>query len=98
VDRRDVESAVHARKELGPGYDDEIVDSLLAKIDRRLEERQARQPAEAHEHRGMSLAGFSLILGIPITAIAGSQAGLAGIVVVWIGIVLVNFAHAARHR
>jgi len=98
VERRDVESAVQARRELGSGYDDEIVDSLLAKIDQRLEVRRPRRPAEAHDRRGISLAGFSLILGIPITAIAGSQAGLAGIVVVWIGIVVVNLAHAARQR
>ena len=89
---------MHARKELGPAYEDEIVDSLLAKIDQRLEERRPRPPAQAHGRRGLSMAGLSLILGIPITAIAGHMAGLAGIIVVWIGIVLVNFAQSARQR
>ena len=44
MERRDVEAAVHARRELGPEYEDEIVDSLLAKIDQKLE---GRKPAAA---------------------------------------------------
>jgi hypothetical protein len=44
VERKDVEAAVEARRELGPGYEDEIVDSVLAKIDQRLAEQKPPAP------------------------------------------------------
>jgi hypothetical protein len=94
LERKDVQSAVEAHRELGPAYEDEIVDSLLAKIDQRLEEQ--RPPAAPARH-GPPMALLSLVFGIPITAIAGGLAGLAGIIVVWIGIVLVNVA-SRTHR
>jgi hypothetical protein len=34
VERRDVEAALEARRELGPAYEDETVDNLVAKIER----------------------------------------------------------------
>lgn len=36
------------------------------------------------------LAIVSLALGIPLTAIAAGTGGLAGLLIVWVGIVLVN--------
>jgi hypothetical protein len=94
IERKDVQSALEARRELGPAYEDEIVDSLLAKIDQRLEERK---PPAKPAREGPPIALLSLVFGIPITAIAGGIAGLAGIIVVWIGIVLVNVA-SRLHR
>ena len=84
VERRDVEAAVRARRELGPGYDDEIVDSLLAKIDERLEERR---PLRA-ERRGaitplaLGLAGC----GVAATAILATHSSAWLVPVVWIAI------------
>ncbi len=45
------------------------------------------------------LAIVSFALGIPLTAIASATSGLAGLLVVWTGIVLVNFFYArSRHH
>lgn len=40
------------------------------------------------------LAILSLALGIPLTAIAAGTGGLAGLLIVWVGIVLVNAVYA----
>jgi hypothetical protein len=44
------------------------------------------------------LAIVSIALGIPLTAIASGTAGLPGLIVAWIGIVLVNFFYDRTHR
>jgi hypothetical protein len=96
VERRDVEAAVHARKELGRDYDEEIVDSLLAKLDKRLEER--RQPLPA-EHRGaitplaLGLAGC----GVAATAILATHGSAWLVPVVWIAIAWA-IGQLARYR
>ncbi len=47
---------------------------------------------------GLTLAITSLGVGIPLTAIAVSEAGLPGLIVAWVGIVGVNAAYASNHR
>lgn len=44
------------------------------------------------------LAIVSFALGIPLTAIASATSGLPGLLVVWTGIVLVNFFYARSRR
>ncbi len=39
----------------------------------------------------LSLAIVSLALGIPLSAIGAGTAGIPGLVIAWVGIVLVNF-------
>ncbi|GGS49019.1 MULTISPECIES: hypothetical protein [Streptomyces] len=76
-------------------------------VDRRVRRQLAeRQMATARENRHPKPAdswteryGFALItlvLAIPLSAIAGAFAGLAGMVVTWLGIVGVNAVQAAR--
>jgi hypothetical protein len=99
VERKDVEAAVGARRELGPAYDDEIVDALLAKIDQRLEERRARPPAQQH-HLDLRLPIASIALGIGVTAVANSDAHGAGGVIIsiiyWLAVAAINIAYARR--
>ena len=40
----------------------------------------------------------SIALGIPITAVAGNAAGLAGVIAAWIGIEFVNLAYRRSWR
>jgi hypothetical protein len=93
---KDVHAALEARRELGPAYEDEIVDSLLAKIDQRLAERK---PPERGAITPLLLG--SIALGIPITAVALSKAhGAGGIlvaIVAWIAIAVANVAVIIRH-
>ena len=44
------------------------------------------------------LAIVTLALGIPLTAIASGTAGVGGLIIAWIGIVLVNAVHAWSRR
>jgi 3-mercaptopyruvate sulfurtransferase SseA len=96
VERSDVEAAVEARRELGPDYEREIVDSLVAKIEQRLDERKSPPPAPRHPHYDFRVVMGSLGIGVAITAIAtGNDQGWVA-VIGWIAIVLVNFAYALR--
>jgi len=96
VDRKDVEAAVEARRELGPEYEREIVDSLVAKIEQRLDERKSPAPAPRHHYYDFRVVMGSLGIGVAITAIAtGNHQGWVA-VIGWIAIVLVNVAYAFR--
>ena len=44
VERKDVEAALQARRELGAEYEPQIVDSIVEKIEQRLRERPATAP------------------------------------------------------
>jgi hypothetical protein len=90
VPREDARAALAARRELGEEFDDALVESFARRVEERL---NARAPARrTADERGMSLALaiISLGCGIPITAIAVLNAGLAGLAIAWAGIVFVN--------
>ena len=108
--RRDLDAAVQTRKELGAEYESEIIDSFLARIDSRLDTRADRRAAELpvrpdgdrERRRGrgtrFTLSVASLVMGIPLTAIASESAGITGLVVSWAGIVGVNVSAAVGDR
>ncbi|MTE19339.1 hypothetical protein F0L17_09405 [Streptomyces sp. TRM43335] len=60
----------------------------------------ARSPREPVAWEGpgavFALAAISLVLAIPLSAIAGDNAGLPGLLVCWAGIFGVNAVHATR--
>jgi hypothetical protein len=95
VERRDVEAAVHARKELGPAYEDEIVDSLIAKIDQRLAERPAARPARRGAITPLALGALGCAVGA--TAILMTHGGDWLVPVVWIAIAWL-VGQVARYR
>jgi hypothetical protein len=98
VERGDVEAALEARKELGDEYDEQIVDALVAKIERKLDERRVQPPRPAHVDLRLPLA--SMGIGIAVTAVANSNAhgagGIAITIVAWIAIAVINLAYALR--
>jgi hypothetical protein len=103
VPRDELEAAVAARHELEPEHEQALVESFLDRIggaiDARIDERMAQTKGTRKTPKGGSgIAVESIVLGIPITAIAGGEAGIAGIVAVWAGIALVNFANVLRRR
>ena len=102
VERKDIEAALAARRELGPEYEPELVESFLAKVEQGLQERR---PAAQHPQTQGAVTPIvlgSIALGIPVTAIALSNApGAGGIVVAiiaWIAIAVANLAAMARRR
>ena len=96
--RDELEAAIGARRELGAEHEPELVAGFLDRIDReldrRIDERLAKRspPARARGREPMLPVTFvSLGVAIPLIAIAGGIAGLAGIIVVCLALVLVNW-------
>ncbi|MBX6342138.1 MAG: hypothetical protein IRY97_06745 [Thermomicrobiaceae bacterium] len=79
--------------DLGPDYADEVAEAFLSRIDDLIDERidarlAARRAAgTADASNGQKIA--MLVLAIPLTAIAGGIAGLTGIALVWLALVLI---------
>jgi hypothetical protein len=94
VQREELSSALAARRELGPEYDDAVVDAFVDKIERRLEERM-KTARRRHEPSGLAVPLGSLGLAVPLLGVAGGTAGLWGVIAVSIAIVLVNLAYAS---
>jgi hypothetical protein len=101
----DWSAALGARRELGAEYDEAFVENFVervsseidSRVDMRLAQMAGTRPVTARRRRGgSSLALASIILGIPLTALAGNAAHAAGLAIVWGGIVLVNGASAWR--
>ncbi|HSN42839.1 MAG TPA: hypothetical protein VLR88_02140 [Propionibacteriaceae bacterium] len=104
--RTDLQSAVGASRELGRDYDEAIAANLASQVERIIDARVAQGLAlrgqtptplpAAPSGRGgpqLALAITSLALSIPLTAIAMGTGSYLGVIIVWIGIVLVNFAY-----
>jgi hypothetical protein len=94
LQREELSSALAARRELGPDYEDALVEAFVEKIERRLEERLKAVPRR-HAPSGLAVPLGSLGLAIPLLGVAGGTAGIWGVVAVSIAIVLVNLAYAS---
>lgn len=91
MERSELEAAIEARRELGHELEPHVIDSFVERIERRLGEPRTHFANRDRRREGsFVLAIVSLGVAIPITAIAVTQAGLVGLIVVWIGIVAVN--------
>ncbi|MDX6478223.1 MAG: hypothetical protein QOG29_810 [Gaiellaceae bacterium] len=95
VAREDLQASIEARRELGRDHEPELVESFVARIEERLAKRPSGHLPARREGREGSfvLALLSVAAGIPLTAIALNLSGLAALLVVWIGIVLVNLGY-----
>ena len=98
--RKDLRAAVAARQELGPEYEAELIDSFLEKLDARVAQVPPAAPAKpVKESResdpgGLALAIVSVVMGVPITAIAATQEGTIAVIVCWGGLVGINLARS----
>jgi hypothetical protein len=98
VERKDVEAAIEARRELGKEYEPDIVEAMVEKIEKRLDERlrERREPAPRHHYAEMRVVLGSIGLGVGATAIATGNHAAWLAVVAWIAIAVVNVAYAMR--
>ncbi|MFK0296514.1 hypothetical protein ACIQU6_39430 [Streptomyces sp. NPDC090442] len=114
--RKELDATLQTRKELGPEYESELLESFLEKLDQTVDRRVRRQLAEQQMQvaRGtrpprradagtefwqrFAVAVVSLVLAIPLSAIAVVNAGLVGLVVCWAGVVGVNAVHSLGLR
>ena len=99
VERSDVHAALEARRELGPAYEDEVVESLVAKIEQKIDLRRPQLPAR-REHRGSitPLLLGSIGLGVWATSIATSHGSAWLAAVAWAAIAGSNAAVAYFFR
>ncbi|MBB6346906.1 hypothetical protein ACWGH8_39090 [Nonomuraea muscovyensis] len=100
--REDLQATLDAHRDLGPAYEAALVESFVARLDATIAARvQAEldaRPGPARKPKGngmVPIALGSLALGIPLTGIAASHAGPAGLVIAWLAIIAVNVAAAA---
>jgi hypothetical protein len=101
-------AAAEVHRELGPEYDNAVVESFLERlgpeIDARVDTRVAQElKAGAGQPRtpSMKLAIISMALGIPLTGIVmgGDQsADLIGVLIIWLAIAIINVAYAISAR
>lgn len=105
ISREDIEATLEVRREQGAQLEPALVDAMAQRVEATV---RRRFEAEVAEHRRMETASrqgqgariavavCSLVMGIPLTAIAAGSAGIIGLVIAWVGIVLVNMALAIR--
>ena len=112
--RDEIRAAAETHRELGPDYQEAVIESFLDKVGKEIDARvdarlgssrrdwRPQRPPKQHHGSAMALAIVSMVLGIPLTAIvlaAGSHpAGLAGLLIVWAAIVAINVAYTIRLR
>jgi hypothetical protein len=86
----ELHAAIEARRELGADYEPQLVESFLERIEKRLDERLPPKPVPRERPAVTPLVLGSLGLSIPLIGIAGGTAGLPGVALVCLAIVLVN--------
>ncbi len=100
----EVRITLASRQELGPDYDRELIDYFLVQINQAIERRVEELWQERERRRRRTALGKGLTLtlvllaAIPLTAAAGLTAGVQGIAVVWIGLVIVVLVSALLWR
>ena len=88
--REELRATLEARQELGPGYEDELVERFAEQLERRLKlPQQRRKEKLSSEETGIVIV--SILAAIPLLGIAGGTVGLAGVIAVCAALVLVNF-------
>ncbi|GGS64756.1 hypothetical protein ACFFV7_01990 [Nonomuraea spiralis] len=103
--RDDLQATLDARRDLGPDYEAALVDSFVERLDAAIAARVQAEPnghgvapARPKQHNGgaamIPVALGSMGIGIPLTAIAASNAGLVGLTITWLAIVAINVAAA----
>ena len=86
--RDEARAALEARRELGPAYEDELVERFADRIEQRLADRlPEKRPAD----QGTAIVIVSLLAAIPLLGIAAGTVGLAGVIAVCTALVLVNW-------
>ena len=111
--QKDLRAAAHTARELGPDYENEVMDGFLQRLDQRIDAQiavrvrrelgrdAAPAPAAPRERRSWGAGAFqyvSLVAAIPLSAIGANLAHAQGLVIAWAGIVGLNFVQAYSQR
>lgn len=112
MDHDEMESLLAVRQELGPTMEPALVDSfaqkILAEVQRQTHiNSQTQQQSQMEQSRTaqqsgtggrLTLAIVSLVMSIPLTAIALGLSSVWMAAIVWLGIVMINFAYGTERR
>ncbi len=111
VPRDELRATIDARRELGEEYEPALVESFLdrletniaARVRAEVDARVSEAPSKGKQGKddvdpAIPIALGSLGIGIPLTAIAAGNAGFAGLLLAWGGIIAINVAHAFSRR
>jgi hypothetical protein len=91
--RDELEAAIEARREVGRELEPQVIDGFVERIEKRIDARvRELQPRSGGPNLVIVLG--SMALAIPLLGIAGGIAGLPGIALVCIAIVIVNLIAA----
>jgi hypothetical protein len=105
LERSEIEALAATRAELGPEYDAALLASFADRVERAIDARvgQVLQQERfgghldlARDNHQLTLGIISAVAGIPISIVLGLKGNEVALLIVWIGIVLVNFAHAVH--
>ncbi|MBB5078418.1 hypothetical protein [Nonomuraea endophytica] len=98
--RDELQATLDARRDLGPEYEQALVESFVERLDATIAARVRAEldihgPRPGKNHKSSTSALIPIALGslglsIPLTAIAASAAGPAGLVMAWLAIITVN--------
>ena len=104
----EVRAAAETHRDLGPDYQSAVIESFLDKVGREIDARVDARVAEQRgrraprERSAFAVVVISLLAGIPLSAIAVGDgqhpAGLAGLLVIWAAIAVINVAYALHVR
>jgi hypothetical protein len=97
--QQELAATLAARRELGPGHDEHLIEGFLQRMEREIDRRVDERIAERGPRKrgGSPLHPGNLALCIPIVAVAGGIGGLTGLIVAFIVLGLV-FSVAETRR
>ena len=107
LERSELEAVIETRRELGPTYEPALGDSFVEKVELAIQQRvdvrlAARQRSQALERRHsaqqLALGIVSLVMAVPITITLAVNDKLLALLIAWLGITVVNIAHAWQGR
>ena len=108
---QEIRAAAETHHDLGPDYQSAVIESFLDRVGREIDARvdarlAAAQPpskppaTEFRERSPLALAIVSMVLGVPLTAIAVAAGihppGFAAVLVIWVAIAVINVAYSRR--
>lgn len=97
----DLKASLEARRELGPGMEDVVLEAFLARLEDRIEENVTQRVAALHRKspggikagNPAEVVGASMGIAVPLVIVAGIFGGTVGIATVMAAVVLINLLY-----
>jgi hypothetical protein len=96
--RDELRLAIEGRRELGDEMEPEVIDAFVARIEKRLAERdvQGERALQSKRDFQKEMVLGSMAISIPLLAIAAVFTGLAGVITVCIALAVIAIVTALR--